>query len=57
MSQITLAEYCAIHHIDPGNARRRAASGKLGTAVKIGRDWLIDENESWVDGRKKKSSK
>lgn len=50
---IPLIEYARIHGIDPGNARRKAARGGFSTAQKIGRDWIIDEQEPVVDGRNK----
>lgn len=50
---ISLAEYARIHGKDPATARQRAGRGCFSTAVKIGRDWLIDDQESWVDGRVK----
>lgn len=48
---ISLAEYARIHGKDPATARQRAGRGCFATAVKIGRDWLIDDQEPWNDGR------
>lgn len=48
---ITLREYAEKHSKDPRTLRAKAANGGFQTAVKIGRDWLIDENEPCVDGR------
>ena len=48
---ISLAEYAATHGIDHNTARKRAARGAYETAIKIGRNWLIDKNEPHVDHR------
>ena len=53
MAIIALKEYCRRHSIDPINACRKAREGKFKTAVKIGRDWLIDEDEPYIDHRYK----
>ena len=47
---IPLKEWAARVGIDPSNARHKIARGTL-TAVKIGRDWLIEENTSNIDCR------
>jgi hypothetical protein len=48
---ITLREYAEKHGKAPVSVRQMAARGGFVTAVKIGRDWLIDENEPYPDGR------
>ena len=48
---ISLTEYARKHGKDPATARQRAIRGCFTTAVKIGRDWLIDDAEPWNDGR------
>lgn len=48
---IALAEYARKHGRDPATARQRAGRGAFKTAVKIGRDWLIDSEEPWEDAR------
>lgn len=48
---VSLADYARIHGRDPATARQRAGRGAFKTAVKIGRDWLIDDGEPWNDGR------
>ena len=48
---ISLAEYAEINGIEHNTARKRAARGAYKTAVKIGRNWLIDRNESHGDHR------
>lgn len=42
---IPLSEYAAKHGKDFRMLRRKAKAGRFGTAVKIGRDWLIDSDE------------
>ena len=63
---IPLKEYAIQNGRDPATARQRAGRGAFKTAVKIGRDWLIDDSEQWIDSRiksgeykdfRKKSSK
>ena len=50
---ISLVEYATRLGKDPGNARRMAAAGRFATAHKIGRNWVIDSEESWPDRRRK----
>ena len=50
---ITLTEYAKIHGKKPDNARQMIARGSLKTAVKVGRDWMIDPSEPWPDRRLK----
>lgn len=54
MALITLKEYATRVGIDPATARQRAARGAYKTAVKLGRDWFIEENEPHIDNRFKK---
>ena len=51
---IPLSLYANLHGISPATARQKALRGGWKTAVKIGRDWVIDENEPFSDNRKKK---
>lgn len=51
MARITLKEYACRLGRDPVVARNRAWRGVFKTAYKFGRDWTIDEDEPWVDGR------
>ena len=48
---VSLAEYARNHGKDPATARQRAGRGCFKTAVKVGRDWLIEDTEPWNDGR------
>ena len=48
---IALADYARRHGRDPATARQRAGRGAFQSAVKIGRDWLIDDQEPWIDSR------
>lgn len=52
---ISLMEYAAKHGKDPDNTRKLAAAGRFTTARKIGRNWVIEEEESWPDDRRVKS--
>lgn len=50
---IALTEYARRHGKKPDTARQMALRGGFKTAQKIGRDWMIDENELWPDRRLK----
>ena len=51
MTLITLTEYAERHGKFPSNLRRMVSQGRFKTAVKMGRDWFIDEDEPFIDGR------
>ena len=53
MAMITLKEYAVRHERDPVVMRHKAQRGGFKTAVKLGRDWIIDEDEPLVDNRVK----
>lgn len=55
--KITLKEWAIAHGIDPSTARHKAIKGGFQTAEKIGRDWMIDEDEPHVDLRKERYKK
>jgi len=48
---ITIKEYAARHGRDHRTALQKAQRGKFETAKKLGRDWVIDEDEPYVDCR------
>ena len=48
---IPLAEYARRHGRRPDVARHMASRGGFKTAIKVGRDWLIDETDEWPDRR------
>ena len=50
---IPLTQWTKQNNLDPRYCRRKAARGGYKTAVKIGRDWMIDKNEKNVDLRVK----
>lgn len=50
---ISLAEYAVMHGKSPVTVRQMAARGGFQTAQKIARNWIIDENEPYPDGRVK----
>lgn len=53
MSLISLGEWAKKNGIDPATARQRAGRGAFETALKIGRNWVIDSEEKLIDHRKK----
>lgn len=57
MAEISLKEYANKYGIDPSTARQRALRGAFRTAHKVGRDWVIDEDEPLVDHRYSGSDK
>lgn len=48
---IALAEYAAKHGKANTTVRQMAERGGFKTAVKIARNWIIDENEPYPDAR------
>ena len=50
---ISLTEYAKIHGRDPSTCRQMAIRGGFQTARKIGRNWVIDDQEKYPDHRKK----
>jgi len=52
---ISLVEWAEAHGIDQATARQRAGRGAFETARKIGRNWVIDEDEPLIDHRRKES--
>ena len=53
MALISLLEYAKIHKKSQVSVRQKAARGGFKTAVKIGRNWVIDEDEPYTDNRVK----
>jgi len=53
VGMILLKEYAERNGKNPVTCAQRAARGSFRTAQKIGRQWFIDENEPWTDGRLK----
>lgn len=53
MELIPLKEWAKAHNMTPVTARQRAQRGAFETARKVGRDWLIDKDEPYVDHRRK----
>lgn len=52
---VGLKEYAEKHGKSPRTARDFAKDGKLKTAKKIGRDWIVDENEPWPVKKRNRS--
>ncbi len=50
---ISLAEYAKLHHRALATVRQKVLRGGFKTARKIGRNWVIDKNEPYIDGRVK----
>ena len=48
---ITLKEYAALHNRAVSSIRDKIHRGVMKTAVKMGRDWLIDSDEPYEDSR------
>ena len=53
MGLITIKEFADRNGLQHDNVRHKCQRGSYRTAVKIGRDWLIDEDEKNVDRRVK----
>ena len=51
MALISLAEYAEKHGKAPVSVRQKAQRGGFQTAQKIGRNWVIDEDEPYEDER------
>lgn len=51
MAIISLKEYAIRHGKSPVSVRQKALRGNFRTAQKVGRDWVIDENEPYIDER------
>ena len=50
---ISLAEYAALHGKAAISVQQKARRGGFKTARKIGRNWVIDSEEPYIDGRLK----
>lgn len=50
---ITIKQYAEQNGLNHSNVRHKCQRGSYKTAQKIGRDWLIDENEPDTDRRVK----
>lgn len=51
MSMILLIDYSKQVGKDHSSVLKMVKTGKLKTAKKVGRQWFIDENEPYIDGR------
>ena len=49
--EISLKEYAARHNRAAATVRQKAIRGGFKTARRVGRDWLIDEDEPYIDER------
>ena len=57
MGLISLAEYAARHGKSDRTVRQKAEAGGFKTAQKIGRNYVIDEDEPYTDLRRGGQSK
>jgi hypothetical protein len=48
---ISLAEYAEKHGVAQVTIRNKALKGGFKTAQKIGRNWVIEEDEPYIDNR------
>lgn len=48
---VSSAEYAALHGLSHETVKKRCQRGSFKTARKIGRNWVIDKNESCNDKR------
>lgn len=48
---ISFSEYAKIHNVTSDTIRQRANRGLFKSAKKIGRNWVIDKNEPYIDNR------
>lgn len=53
MTMITIKEYAAMHGRAEVTARQMARRGGLRTALKQGRDWMVDSEEPYPDRRRR----
>lgn len=53
MAMITLKEFAERNGKNRANALQKVARGSFPSAVKVGNQWFVDENEVWTDGRVK----
>lgn len=51
MAMITLKEFAERNGKNRANALQKVARGSFPSAVKVGNQWFVDENEVWTDGR------
>ena len=51
MALISLAEYAEKNGRSSRQIRQKAAAGGFETARKIGRNWVIEEDEPYLDNR------
>lgn len=53
MELISLKEYADLYGVTPDTVRQKVLRGGFTTAQKIGRNWVIDKNEPYIDQREK----
>ena len=53
MAEITIKDYAERNGLRHTTVKQRCERGCYKTARKLGRDWIIDENDNFADGRVK----
>lgn len=53
---ISIAEYAKLVKKHPRVVRHHCETGKFRTAQKIGRNWVIDSNEPYIESSRKSRS-
>lgn len=48
---VSVAEYAAIHNVSHITIQKRCRRGSFSSARKIGRNWILDKNEPFIDRR------
>lgn len=48
---ISIGEYAEMHGVKQDTIKKRCQRGVFKTARKIGRNWVIDKNEPYIDNR------
>lgn len=51
MGKILLSEYARRKGISPGTAKQKALRGNFETTEKMGKYWMIEEDEPYIDKR------
>lgn len=57
MNLISLKEYAALHGRAEVSVRQKARLGGFKTSRKIGRNWVIDASEPYIDNRRNPEKK
>jgi len=50
---VKISTYAKIYNVNENSVRRKILHGDFESAQKIGRDWVLDKDEPFIDKRKK----